>query len=114
MPEKHSTNGNGNPERKDAVCLYRISDDGKQDTIPTQRAWGQRIAQRDGLTITGEFEEEGISGSNVNRPGLENLIAFVRERFYARDPAGLPAAARVCEALGLELRKARKPRKKPE
>src|SRR5262249_7454233 len=81
------TNGNGASlqERKPAVALYRISDE-KQDSLPTQRAWAQRITQADGLTLAGEFEDEGVSGSDVNRPGLELLIAFVRERFYDREP----------------------------
>src|SRR5262245_17948843 len=72
-------------ERWAAVALYRISDD-KQDSLPTQRAWAQRVSQRDSLTVAGEFEDEGVSGADVNRPGLEKLLAFVRERFFARDP----------------------------
>jgi DNA invertase Pin-like site-specific DNA recombinase len=72
-------------ERQPAVLLYRISDD-RQDSVPTQRAWAQRVATRDGLTLAGEFGDEGISGADVNRPGLEGLVAFVRERFFAREP----------------------------
>jgi DNA invertase Pin-like site-specific DNA recombinase len=68
-----------------AVALYRISDD-KQDSLPTQRAWAQRVTQRDGLALTGEFEDEGISGADVHRPGLERLAAFVKQCFYDRDP----------------------------
>jgi DNA invertase Pin-like site-specific DNA recombinase len=83
----HPVNDNGTcpHERKPAVALYRISDD-KQDSLPTQRAWAQRVTQRDGLTLAGEFDDEGISGADVHRPGLEKLVAFVKERFYARDP----------------------------
>jgi DNA invertase Pin-like site-specific DNA recombinase len=71
--------------RQPAVALYRTSDD-KQESLPTQRGWAQRVSQRDGLSLAGEFEDEGLSGANVTRPGLEKLIAFVRERFFARDP----------------------------
>src|SRR5262245_26092360 len=71
--------------REAAVALYRISDD-EQDSLPTQRAWSQRVAQRDGLCVVGEFEDEGVSGADVTRPGLENLVAFSKERFYAREP----------------------------
>jgi DNA invertase Pin-like site-specific DNA recombinase len=85
MSGKHSTNGDGKQDGKFAASLYRISED-RQDSIPTQRAWAQRVAGCDGLTVVGEFEDQGISGSDVNRPGLEDLIAFVRERFYAREP----------------------------
>jgi DNA invertase Pin-like site-specific DNA recombinase len=73
------------PAAADAVVLYRISDD-KQDSIPTQRAWSERVAQRDALGVVGEFEEEGVSGASVKRPGLEDLAAFVRQRFFAREP----------------------------
>jgi DNA invertase Pin-like site-specific DNA recombinase len=84
-----SSLSNGNSvrpqERKPAVALYRISD-AKQDSLPTQRAWAQRVTRRDGLALVGEFDDEGISGADINRPGLESLVAFVKERFYARDP----------------------------
>jgi hypothetical protein len=72
-------------ERKPAVALYRISDD-KQESLPTQRAWAQRVSRRDGLILAGEFEDEGVSGADTIRPGLEELTAFVKERFFARDP----------------------------
>jgi DNA invertase Pin-like site-specific DNA recombinase len=69
---------------KTAAALYRISDD-RQDSLPTQREWAHRVAQRDGLTLAGEFEDEGISGACVLRPALEQLAAFIKDRFYARD-----------------------------
>jgi DNA invertase Pin-like site-specific DNA recombinase len=73
------------PERKLAAALYRISDD-KQDSLPTQRDWAQRVTRRDGLTLVGEFEDEGISGADVIRPSLEKLAGFVRDQFFTRDP----------------------------
>jgi DNA invertase Pin-like site-specific DNA recombinase len=82
MSEKHSTTVRA---EEAAVALYRISDD-RQESIPTQRAWAQRVAQTDHLILAGEFEDEGISGSDVNRPGLDDLIAFVQQRFYDRQP----------------------------
>jgi DNA invertase Pin-like site-specific DNA recombinase len=72
-------------ERNLAVALLRISDD-KQDSLPTQREWSQRVCQRDGLTLVNEFEDEGISGAAVTRPGLEELAEFVKQRFFAREP----------------------------
>jgi hypothetical protein len=43
MPTLSSTgNGCGPQGRKLAVALYRISDD-KQDSLPTQQAWAQRV-----------------------------------------------------------------------
>jgi DNA invertase Pin-like site-specific DNA recombinase len=72
-------------ERGRAGVLYRISD-GRQQSVPTQRAWAERVARRDGLAIAGEFEEEGVSGADVNRPGLDELLALAREQFYARRP----------------------------
>jgi DNA invertase Pin-like site-specific DNA recombinase len=87
MPESNSTNGHAAPaDRLLAVALYRESDDNKQDSLPTQRAWAQRVSQRDALTLIAEFEDEGISGAAVSRPGLEDLVAFVQKQFYARDP----------------------------
>jgi DNA invertase Pin-like site-specific DNA recombinase len=82
MSEKHSTTAR---PQEAAVSLYRISDD-KQQSLPTQRAWAQRVSQADRLLLAGEFEDEGISGSDVNRPALEELIAFVEKRFYDRAP----------------------------
>src|SRR5262245_53700690 len=87
MSAVHSSNGHSAPaDRLLAAALYRISDDNKQDRLPTQRAWSQRVCQRDGLTLAAEFEDEGISGAAVTRPGLEDLVAFVQKQFYARDP----------------------------
>jgi DNA invertase Pin-like site-specific DNA recombinase len=87
MSSRHLTNGtNGHATPELAVALYRISDDDKQDSLPTQREWSQRVTQRDGLRLVAEFEDEGISGAAVSRPGLEDLCAFVQRQFYARDP----------------------------
>jgi hypothetical protein len=55
---KHSTNGDGKQDGKFAASLYRISED-RQDSIPTQRAWAQRVAGCDGLTVVGEFFVDG-------------------------------------------------------
>jgi DNA invertase Pin-like site-specific DNA recombinase len=68
------------------VALYRISDDRKQDSIPTQKAFAARVCQRDRLSMVNEFEDSGVSGSDVLRPALDQLLAFVRKRFYDRQP----------------------------
>jgi DNA invertase Pin-like site-specific DNA recombinase len=91
MPGKHSTPARGkspenrSPEQKPAVAYYRVSTE-KQESLPTQRAWAARVTQRDGLGLVGEFDDEGISGGSFDRPGLQSLIDFVEQRFYARDP----------------------------
>jgi DNA invertase Pin-like site-specific DNA recombinase len=68
------------------VAFYRISDDHKQDTIPDQRAWARRVCQRNNLSLVNEFEDSGVSGSDVIRPGLEQLLAFFKQRFFDRQP----------------------------
>jgi DNA invertase Pin-like site-specific DNA recombinase len=70
------------PARDDAVALYRISND-RQASIPTQREWSRRVCQRDNLSLVNEFQDAGVSGSDVRRPGLEQLLAFVKQRFFA-------------------------------
>jgi DNA invertase Pin-like site-specific DNA recombinase len=77
--------GNGKPQnRKTAVTYYRISNE-KQDSLPAQRAWAQRVTQAAGLSIVAEFEDEGISGADHERPGLLALLEFVEKQFYAED-----------------------------
>jgi DNA invertase Pin-like site-specific DNA recombinase len=73
--------------RKPAVSYYRVSTE-KQDSLPAQREWARRVAQQGGLTLAGEFEDEGISGASFDRPGLQDMLAFVEKRFYAREPVG--------------------------
>jgi DNA invertase Pin-like site-specific DNA recombinase len=85
MSRAHSTNGtNGYAAADLAVALYRVSEE-RQDSLPTQREWAQAVCRQDGLALTGEFEDEGISGAAVTRPGLEDLVAFVKRRFYDRE-----------------------------
>jgi DNA invertase Pin-like site-specific DNA recombinase len=73
------------PEPKPAVALFRVSDE-KQKSLPTQREWAKRVSTQNNLTLVGEFEDDGISGASAIRPALDQMTAFVKERFFAREP----------------------------
>src|SRR5262249_43889837 len=72
-------------ERKPAVAYFRVSTE-KQYSLPPHPEWANRIVQRDGLMLAGEFEDEGFSGADFERPGVQELVTFVEKRFYERDP----------------------------
>lgn len=50
-----------------AVAYYRMSSDKQEASIAEQRAEVERMAERRGYKITGEFIDEGISGDDTGR-----------------------------------------------
>jgi DNA invertase Pin-like site-specific DNA recombinase len=67
--------------RRPTVAYYRCSDPRQEASIPEQRAWCRQAAEREGLHVLAEFEDEGIPGSEIeDRPGLMAMLAFCQAR----------------------------------
>jgi hypothetical protein len=62
------------------VALFLVSDE-KQNSLPAQRDWAKRVSQHDNLVLVGEFEDDGVSGASAIRPALDQMTAFVKERY---------------------------------
>jgi site-specific DNA recombinase len=70
-----------------AVAYFRMSTDAQEGSIPAQRTWARETARKEGLRITREFEDPGISGGEIeHRPGLQALLDFCDTRFADGDP----------------------------
>src|SRR5947209_5535145 len=65
-----------------AVSYYRVSTDEqveKGQSIETQRKLCQKWAEENDYKIVEEFIDEGKSGTNLNRPGIKELLARCQE-----------------------------------
>ncbi|MCL5410583.1 MAG: recombinase family protein [Patescibacteria group bacterium] len=63
------------------VIYGRVSTDeqAKKDcSIPTQMSKGKIAIAEDGGNLLEVFQDEGLSGSNPNRPGLQEMIAYCK------------------------------------
>jgi site-specific DNA recombinase len=84
MPEDHSSE----PVR--AVAYYRMSTDRQEASVPQQREWARRAADAHGVAVVAEFQDDGVSGSEIDkRRGLAALLS------YCERPPGAPVAAVV-------------------
>jgi len=52
-------------------------------SIPAQREAGQRQAAALGAVIVEEFADRGESGTNMRRPELQRMLAYVKENAVA-------------------------------
>jgi site-specific DNA recombinase len=76
MGKDHS---NGRPPR--VAVYFRMSRDVQDKSIARQRSEVLPHCQRQGYQVAAEHQDEGISGSEVERrPGLQRLLAAARER----------------------------------
>src|SRR5262245_33523145 len=73
------------PRGEPCVILCRVSDP-TQSGIPAQRTTGARIAREAGLPGLATVEDEGISGDDLDRPGVVELEAIFRRAFEAGRP----------------------------
>lgn len=75
------TNGNGSTARLGIGCV-RVSTDRQERSIDEQKDEIRAASLRDGVAILDDLwcEDEGISGSILNRPGLSRLLALCRTR----------------------------------
>jgi site-specific DNA recombinase len=64
-----------------AVLYTRFSTD-KQASTEDQFRVCERIAEREGFTITHRFADEAISGGTANRPGYQDLLAAARRHDF--------------------------------
>lgn len=63
------------------AVYFRMSRDTQDKSIPRQRSEVVPHCERQGYAIVAEFQDEGISGSEVERrPGLQALLALARSR----------------------------------
>jgi DNA invertase Pin-like site-specific DNA recombinase len=66
------------------VAYARASDGDKQETsVPDQRDWISRVAPAERLELVKVFEDDGVVGDDLRRPGLNEMLAFVDAEFFA-------------------------------
>jgi site-specific DNA recombinase len=59
------------------VSYFRMSTAKQEDSIPEQKEWARRAAKTHGVEILAEFQDDGISGSDIERrTGLSQLLAW--------------------------------------
>jgi site-specific DNA recombinase len=74
-----SNSSNGHDER--VGIYFRMSRDTQDKSIPRQRSEVLPHCQRQGYRVVAEHQDEGISGSEVERrPGLQKLLALAKAR----------------------------------
>ena len=77
MSEHNSSNG-ASPR---VAVYFRMSRDVQDKSIPRQRSEVMPHCQRQGYRIVAEHQDEGISGSEVERrPGLQKVLALAKAR----------------------------------
>src|SRR5262245_27554466 len=75
-----AVNSNGCQAPRVAV-YFRMSREVQDKSIPRQRAEVTPHCQRQGYHVAAEHQDEGISGSEVERrPGLQKLLALAKAR----------------------------------
>lgn len=69
---------------KAGIYLRLSRDDGdkpESDSISNQRALIKDfVSKKDDITIVGEFQDDGYSGSNFDRPGFASLLGLIKEK----------------------------------
>lgn len=66
-------------EPRTAVGYARMSSDQQQASIPQQLEWLERAARAEGLTLARVFEDHGIAGDDLTRPGLQALLTYTEK-----------------------------------
>lgn len=64
------------------VAYARVSTDeqgNKNCSVPTQISKIRSVAKEQGHTLLATFQDDGLSGSNPNRPGLQEMIEFCKQ-----------------------------------
>src|SRR5438128_2230875 len=60
-----------------AAAYYRMSTDKQEASIPEQKAWVAQAAPQNGVIVVKEFQDDGITGSEIGRRGgLMDLITY--------------------------------------
>jgi site-specific DNA recombinase len=70
----------------DAAAYARSSEDRQEASCPQQLEWAARKAADLSLNLAATFQDVGIPGDRLDRPGLESLFAFLGQRQKARRP----------------------------
>jgi DNA invertase Pin-like site-specific DNA recombinase len=63
-----------------AIGYVRRSTDRQEESLEQQRAQLEAFAKSKGWTLAQVFEDDAVSGSELQRPGLDQLIAAAKER----------------------------------
>ena len=66
-----------------AVGYGRASTDQQDESVSDQRAWVGRVSRLEGLTLERFFEDDGVCGDVMDRPGLKAMLDFVDAEFFA-------------------------------
>lgn len=76
------TNGNGSHKTKLGIGCVRVSTDRQERSIDEQKNAIRAASEKDGVPVVEDLwcEDEGVSGSILNRPGLSRLLALCRTR----------------------------------
>ena len=63
-----------------AFCYYRYSSDAQRDvSIEQQQQAAHELAERKGFTICKEFEDRALSGTTIDRPGLQHMLYELKQ-----------------------------------
>lgn len=66
-------------DTRTAVGYARMSSDQQQASIPQQREWLERAARAEGVTLARVFEDHGIAGDDLTRPGLQAMLSYTEK-----------------------------------
>lgn len=105
------------PEVVHAVAYLRCSSERqavKESSIPAQRADIERRSKQDGAVVVRWFEDDGISGKNVEeRPGMNAMLDWISahkgevQRLYCYDGKRMARNKAEMFAIRMDLRKAK-------
>jgi DNA invertase Pin-like site-specific DNA recombinase len=73
------------PDGAWAVIYCRVSDPA-QSGIPAQRKWAQQRARELAVSVVADLDDDGISGDDMDRPGLQALEDIFRRAAAERRP----------------------------
>ncbi len=72
-----------NPTTDRSVGYGRCSTDKQEESVPEQSAWIVNIARAMSLELPRPpFEDDGVVGDEMSRPGLDALLAYLEAEFY--------------------------------
>ncbi len=82
MPDTNSSN-----PRERCIIYGRVSDS-KQSGTMAQLTNGRRLAREHDLEIVAEVEDDGVSGDDLERPGLLEVMAIIGRAHRQKAPVG--------------------------
>src|SRR5262249_61471065 len=53
------------------------------ESLKDQTGWAERVAAAEGLALARVFHDDDVQGDQMRRPGLDDLLAFADQEFFA-------------------------------